>query len=411
MLPDTARGESPRPWQTSENASGSPRPPTMIQRHLASTPPMTTQYYQQQYAQQYQNPPSPGPFAAYAPPQAGWAPGQVISPNSSVPFYAGAYDAQAQVLPSPTVSAVPQYDSAYDSQGRLVRSPSQGAAVVFSRTPSPGAQAALNRAPSAGASVVLVRTPSPGAQAALSRVPSAGASRVLGRQTSIDIAGPTPPAPVLTRSGSPPSAVPATTLAAPEQHYVDLDRSSVTPFQAQQYTEISRKLAGMPGPLRVVNEDNEDVTLVGREAAALQKAPADNELIVSRSVEHGQALPDSPFADPDMRSPLAREQEIAAAAAAAGTPVLRMSEDELAAGDALATPRATFIEAPRAPSFPPTIPERSFSPVTISMGPYDFPMPSAAPPSAPVAAPVDSSKKRPDTVYTMYDPEDAYGGI
>lgn len=139
-----------------------PRPPTMIERHIANGTPVS----------------SMGPTNGYPYPQhgdynaqymasgynsSGFQPGQVINPNSTSPFY-GPYGEPMSAPPSPM-------DNPYDNRGDISRQPSQ--AAYLSRQPFaakyPGA---------------------PGADA----------------------------------------------------HYVDLSRSSVTPFQAEQYQEISRQL-------------------------------------------------------------------------------------------------------------------------------------------------------------------------
>lgn len=120
----------------------------------------------------------------------------------------------------------------------------------------------------------------------------------------------------------------------PQAHYVNLDRSSVTPFQAAQYADISRQLG---------------------------------------SDLHTTMAPLQP-SDPSLPSPF----------------------DDEAAEEI----NPTHDAAPRAPS------------------PAHVVDPFAAASTAPAPEPVPASRRRditnaqrPDTVYTMYEEGDAYGGI
>ncbi|KAH9000492.1 hypothetical protein EDB92DRAFT_2111070 [Lactarius akahatsu] len=187
---------------------------------------------------------------------------------------------------------------------------------------------------------------------------------------------------------------------AADPHYTDLSRSSVTPFQAAQYAEITEKLgAPMSSVLGTVSEER-------------QAAVSDN-----------MAAPS--YDDPSTRG----------------------SDDELP----LPSPNA--FNQTRIPSLPPTlpeihVPERSFSPVAS----LEFPVPLSVrsspssisaefsdlrgpPPSEPnhkssplaTSTPMRAQEQsaviprepktgaapanRPDTVYTVYDEEDAYGGF
>ena len=152
--------------------------------------------------------------------------------------------------------------------------------------------------------------------------------------------------------------------------YVDLSRSSVTPFQAAQYEEIHRRL-NMPPPEPVLG------SLAEEEYPPKEPTPKGP----------------SPFADP--------------------------SED------VLPPPSPVHSNRSRIDSSPPKLPELNspMSPV-YALHPVPAEVPTkqteasaagipAAPAPAHIARPNPSTphQKRPDTVYTIYDDEDAYGGI
>jgi len=234
-----------------------PRPPTMIERHIANGTPVSSMgstngygYPQQvDYNVQYV-------ASGYNSP--GFQPGQVLSPHSATPFYSP-YGEPMSVPPSPI-------GNPYDNRGDLSRQPSQ--ATYLSRQPS----TANNLIP--------------------------------------------------TGDGS---------------HYVDLSRSSVTPFQAEQYEEIHRRL----------------------------DAPA-----MGAVSEEGHHEPNqSPFNDP-------------------------------AAHHGITPPSPARIN-----SVPPSLPAFSATP----MSPVNVEFQGGAKgPSAPAPAYVPTNNKRPDTVYTLYDDDDAY---
>lgn len=163
-------------------------------------------------------------------------------------------------------------------------------------------------------------------------------------------------------SRQPPTNGPAP--AANSGHYVDLSRSSVTPFQAAQYEEIQRRL-NMPPPEPVLG------SLAEEEYPKQEPTPKGP----------------SPFADP--------------------------SEDMLP------PPSPVHSNRSRIDSVPPRLPELNppMSPV-YALHPGQQPEVSAANlPATPAPAhmsrlnPSAQNQKRPDTVYTIYDDEDAYGGI
>ncbi|RPD57237.1 hypothetical protein L226DRAFT_466008 [Lentinus tigrinus ALCF2SS1-7] len=368
MLPDDGASGMARAMTYSR---GGARPPTMIEHKLANAP------------LSYNAPPMPGHPYGYNSYNT-FGPGQIMTPttvNSANPFFSQ-YSESPMASP---VTSVPAYDSAYDAQGNPI-----------------------------------------------SRHPSVASTAILSRHTSASSNKPLPD-------------------PAGDAQYVDMSRSSVTPFQAQQYAEISRRLNTTPPeplPLSAVAEEVEhgqEVTMPAPVARAVEPL----ELQPQISFDEGQRLtvqptprensfPESPFADPNMVSE--QSQHIPK----------RDSADSI-----LQAPAPSFAakERERITSIPPTLPDiqieqRPFSPVTLDFpvapssvhatpSPFStsFAIPSP-PPSAhfpenqnqnrapspvtvaesasapvsrmPAAAP---AAKRPDTVYTLYDEEDAYGGI
>jgi len=263
-----------------------PRPPTMIERHMANATPVSSMgsqfghpYAQGNYNVQYNSPGynSPGFNSSGFNPPGYNSPGvgQVVTPQN--PFYS----------PYPDSPATAHFDAPYN--GDLAHQP-----AYLSRQPS-----------------------SPGM----------------------------PPPPGNNQS---------------DAHYVDLSRSSVTPFQATQYEEISRHLdipSPVPGPI-----------------AEEQSHAHDN-------------------ADPVLGEPFADSTSDDTGALQQPSPVHS------------ANPRVT----PKPPSLP-EISQMSMSPVyQLNFG-LKGPSVSTGGPTIPATVHV-SQGKRPDTVYTVYDDEDAYGGI
>ncbi|OJT13500.1 hypothetical protein TRAPUB_9965 [Trametes pubescens] len=338
-----------------------PRPPTMIERKMANTP------------APYDVPAMSHPYGysgAYGQPS--FAPGQIMSPgpytptsvNSTNPFFSPYGES-----PIGTPVSVAAYNTAYTEDGH-----------------------------------------------AISRQPSNGSSAILSRQPS-SAALPTPP-------------------SVEGAQYVDLSRSSVTPFQAAQYVEISRRLntnPPQPLPASEVAEVAEELAEHDGTAPVLSPRPVEPlELQPTLSFDEPRrftvqptpkesAFPESPFADPTMSF---HEEQLQHAPERDSFPM---------------PPSPTYSSKSRVTSKPPTLPEiqiqqRPFSPVSL-----DFPLvpstPHVAPsplgstfsmPSPPAdahfsepaspATPVPRGQvvpmsKRPDTVYTLYDEDDAYAGI
>jgi hypothetical protein len=209
-----------------------------------------------------------------------------------------------------------------------------------------------------------------------------------------------------------------------DPQYVELSRSSVTPSQGMQYEEIAQKLhAPMSSVMATVPEEShEDAT-------------------------HNRML--TPTTDP---SPRDRDPPKESANVGPGTEQVIDASRGLDIEVPLPTPiMFEQTEQTRISSYPPTlpeirVPERSFSPVASielpvplsareSPSPFSVefsdmrtpppaglkftssPLATSAPTSTePTIIPRDQkaeakSSKRPDTVYTLYDEEDAYGGI
>ncbi|KAI0630639.1 hypothetical protein C8Q77DRAFT_1160197 [Trametes polyzona] len=354
---------------TLNRGGNTPRPPTMIERKMANTP------------APFNYPTVPHPYAYN---QASFAPGQIVTPgpytptsvNSANPFFSPYGESP---IGSP-VSVAP-YDSAYNAQGQLItRQPSTGSPTVLSRQPS--------------------------------------------------------------------SAAMSTAQPVQEPEYVDLSRSSVTPFQAAQYAEISARLNTTPPralPASEVAEVAEELAEHEDSAPAPPPKPVEplelQPTIIFDESQHlsvtptprESSFPESPFADPTLSF---HEEQLQ------HTP----ERDSFPQ-----PPSPTFSSTSRVTSKPPTLPEiqiqqRPFSPVsldfpvapstpravpsplasTFSMPspPPDAhftekPVPASEPAPAPATAPAPRAQatgptpmaKRPDTVYTLYDEEDAYAGI
>jgi hypothetical protein len=373
------------------NAGFNPRPPTMIERHMAnrnqfdSVPPMPSM-------QHYNNVGASGAGGAgmgasgygngydYPSPQPSFSPGQFMPstgsppPPSPSPQFFGAYG-QA---PMPN-------DAVYNDQGPLSRRPSNATALHNENG-------------------------------------HLSVQRDLSRQNSV--------------SGS--------------AHYVDLDRSSVTPFQAAQYAEISRKLNEAPPPLHVVSEaDEEPISQASdREMYASQAGEAHAHLSIP--AEGANASPESPFTDPQVPSEVHHQ------------PLTRLVHS-FDAQDAVVPPSPIYslhsekVSHERGPSNPPSLPEIQVPDRTFSPTSYDFPQtPSARPtpspfhtnfsiPSPPIreqypqsltvkaaesaasSAPAPTQapapnmaerevtpkpqSQRPSSTYTVYDEMDPYGGF
>ncbi|KAF8498492.1 hypothetical protein F5888DRAFT_1802691 [Russula emetica] len=339
------------------NAMGAPRPPTMIERHLNSMPSPLSR--QPTMPNMYSNNGYGNGYGASESGQSSFYPGDVMTPTSSNPFIS---PYSQDVLASPVSSSVPDYH-------------------VASHLTSP------------------VAPPQ-----ALTRSSSSTNQAAVIRQNSI------PGGPHSPMVSSPNDTDP---------RYVELSRSSVTPSQGMQYEEINQKLhAPMSSVMATVPEESHDEA-------------SDNRML-------------SPNSDPSPRD----EKE--SADVDPGTEQVVDASCGLDIEVPLPTP--IMFEQTRISSNPPTlpeirVPERSFSPVASlelpvplsareSPSPFSVefsdmrtpppaglkftssPLATSAPTSTePNVIPPGNQKaeaksfKRPDTVYTLYDEEDAYGGF
>ena len=222
--------------------------------------------------------------------------------------------------------------------------------------------------------------------------------------------------------------------------YIDLTRSSISPFQAAQYAEISRRLnTDIPFSLpndkkQGQNEISEDTapSSTGRklstdtDTAAEEPAPPYKESpAISTTGDQKNNVEKSPFDDDAAHGTAEQKPEEPSVA----------NDDDDAPEPTLEPPSTAYLR-PRIDSTPPVLPElnvyqRSFSPTPFSstfekaMSPTmgrvyqpstlaqqgnSGPVVSAAATVVATAAPT-TQPKRPDTVYSYYDPDDAYGGI
>lgn len=152
--------------------------------------------------------------------------------------------------------------------------------------------------------------------------------------------------------------------------YVDLSRSSVTPFQAAQYEEIHRHL-NIPPPAPVLG------SLAEEEYPPKEPTPKGP----------------SPFADPS--------EDILPPPSPVHSNRTRIDSNP---------PRLPELNPPMSPVYalrpvPPEVPSKQTEPTTADLPAVPTPAHTTRPnPSTP-------NQKRPDTVYTIYDDEDAYAGI
>jgi hypothetical protein len=342
------------------NAMGTPRPPTMIERHLNSMPSPLSR--QATMPNMYSNNGYGNGYGASEYVQPSFYPGDIVTPTSTNPFIS---PYTQDVMVSPVSSNVPDYH-------------------VASHPPSP------------------VAPPQ-----ALTRSSSSTNQATVIRQNSI------PGGPHSPMVSSPNDTDP---------QYVELSRSSVTPSQGMQYEEITKKLhAPMSSVMATVPEESHD-------DATHNRMPTPN-------ADRSPRDEDPPKEPADVDS--VTEYQVVDAPCGLDVEV--------------PFPTPIMFEQTRISSNPPTlpeirVPERSFSPVASfelpvplsareSPSPFSVefsdmrtpppaglkftssPLATSAPTSAePTVIPHDQkaeaiSSKRPDTVYTLYDEEDAYGGF
>jgi hypothetical protein len=370
------------------------RPPTMIERSIATRG--AASYGATDIGDSQQNGNTYGTNtynSAYRQPSPSFAPGQIIpsplsrTPTSSAPLIPPPLHTQApdvaHFAPYSPTTGNPNFSS-----GQALFSPSAYGASPFSPVDHDSSRAGDQYAVYAG---------QPNTNSSLMRAPSAAPSYV-SRQPSRSGAGP---------------GLHDTSYGVAQAHYAELDRSqgvlqaqyanldraSVTPFQAAQYAEIARQL----------NTD----------------APTD------KAMEALQEEPSSPTSPAPAYSPLVPHDSD------------RRTSDPF--NPSPPTPAYGASSRVRIDSTPPMLPDlpRAYSPVTVDfassrsppvMGSPHSPLSGAgmsyptsavagdnvvpAPPPARVApTPAEArgrqleERARPDTMYTVYDPEDAYGGF
>ena len=300
-----------------------PRPPTMIERHLASpAPTFGTQYGHPGPAYNHEGQYSAGPidnhagYGASYQPQPSYAPGQVMNMNNAAPSPISATSAHPMFNP-----AAPYGQSPFSPVGTPVSEhyPLPGGANGQYDQQGPGM-------PQPVSYPVLTRSGSSGSGSTHSQEgqqhQQAGSVDELRRES------------------------------APANDYVDLSRSSVSPFQAAQYVEISRKLntevpQGLPTPA------------IERELPPLPPKPLDS----------------SPFADPSSAPPSPGGQY------AIDRRNLELTDDRRASGESLVAPDTLEFPVPPSPihsttssryridSLPPTLPEIQIE-ARVSVGGY-----------------------------------------
>lgn len=369
-----------------------PRPPSMIERRFASPAP-TFGMQQGVPSPHFYNNNSLGNEYAAADPYGqhpSFGPGQImnnVSPHSAQPVHQNPGYGQSPFSPGASpVSSIGPYNQGYNGR--------QDVAPALTRQSSAGTQ--LTRQGSGGSHGYQSYNPVPGPapQAVDYSAPVVLASQPRGGPSSSE--------------------------------YVDLNRMSVTPFQAAQYAEISQKL-------------NTEVPN-GMVTPAVAK-------YVQHTEEHNLSANEgySPFADPIPESLIpARAPHDSLLGQDVDRPVSSVSADSRSIVSvthdlnfpAPPSPALTVASRFRVDSSPPTLPEinvesradssfgggisnglRFPAPPSGLSSSFTIPSPSAEHESAPVASPVavaaesESSAKQPMRPETVYDPQDAYGGI
>lgn len=379
-----------------------PRPPTMIERKMANSPSIPAATYGNMYnvpPAGYYNPASgPDNQAMFAGGQLGNSSG---SPHTQVPFTDGQ-------LMNPFVSA----------------------------PPSPGSFATAGHSQSSNGGLVTPKAP-------YIMKPPPGPRRTSRPATGNDPGaanGFTFPQRQGSRPGTAERQQEQNVIPeqVPSDDYVDLSRSSVSPFQAAQYEAISRKLAtDVPRGF-----DDVDVTSVMAPSSleyideappVPPKSPFEGYAAVEPSTESDDDAPPpvpskSPFEDP---APEHETEIMQDSVRESYTSYQTLRTPELLDFPVPPSPSLTLMSRHRVDSWPPTLPELKLDLGLQGTQPLNaIKWKNAAPkyPSSPLAAndmtmgdevgetgmPLVLStaeathKSRPDTVY---DPADAYGGI
>jgi len=236
----------------------------------------------------------------------------------------------------------------------------------------------------------------------------------------------------------------------PTDDYLDLSRSSVSPYQAAQYAEISKRLnAEVPEGLKTADIDHGVPPVPSKYVDAVSPfadpvpAPASpgGQYVVDRRPEDVSVRPMSgestasqslDFPTPpdpahtasaryriDSMPPKLPEIHVESRVSVGNYPGLR--EHELVVPGALSAGGSRFPTTPsplassfNMPASPFTPGEGNFAATAANMP--AVPAPVAASSAAPATearthAPQTSMEKKRNTAYSMYDPDDAYGGF
>ncbi|KAJ6485758.1 hypothetical protein C8R45DRAFT_1214469 [Mycena sanguinolenta] len=209
-------------------------------------------------------------------------------------------------------------------------------------------------------------------------------------------------------------------LAPPqESEYLDLERTtSVTPFQAEQYVEISKQLnTDVPRGL-----DTPTVSQIVAEKMDLPPLPAHEDPFTDGAADEEQDQEQEPATlakVQDMYFPAPPSPALSSSSRYARERVESMpptlpeiivqsrvsTSAYLSDAGSPAAGQTVFAESPMGTSRFPVTP----SPLASS---FSVPSPPAAATSFPEAVARSETKKNRDTMYsTIYDPEDAYGGM
>lgn len=445
-------------FTTNRHDGSSPRPPTMIERKFNNNAPSMLS----------RQPSTPGGYGSGGYGATSFNIGDVVSappsavPSSANPFLSGE-EANQMAIYGNMAPSTP-----------LTRQPSN----PYGEPMTP--QSALTRQPSNPYGDPSVQ------QTVLTRQPSQ--AQVLSRQPSMQYPGsmngsgtpitPLPPMPYASVPYTPNSAIDSTMSTGEGEEFGAYDRSSVTPFQAQQYAEIKKKLGvaangGNTQSLGAVSEMTlTDEDYKGEDEKKVDELEEfDAEVAASRALHVVNTTPEPPL------SPALKSNAQLPGSPLAATHAEKEMDMEADAQEIEFPVTPSLISSSRIMSTPPVLPEvgRPFSPMS-----YDFPIPVTAASSSmpiggkgsprgsdfgsevhgqqghafsvakagvarsplaeiagmagvehgdekekgavtPTQMPQEDAKgrelqgqgqqKRPDTVYTVYDEEDAYGGF
>lgn len=241
------------------------------------------------------------------------------------------------------------------------------------------------------------------------------------------------PAPVLTRNTSASSAgssaheyaqraqerpLPSPRTSLRPDEYMDLERTSVTPFQAAQYVEISKHLntevpKGLDTPAVAAFVKNAELPPLPPKTNPFADAEAEDD-VDENTQEIEFPAPPSPVhpgasrrrvdSTPPMLPEIVVESRASSYLSDSGSSPFATG---FPSGQTLVVKGSGLTDSPMGSRFPVTP-----SPLASS---FAMPSPPAAASAFP-AAPPPAAQPRPDakqrqSVYTVYDPEDAYGGI